>query len=158
MKLRDENFLKEYIRSVIAERDYHSISCGIVVVKKFGNKWRPLSLIVGSKLDIPKGKIEEGENTLEAAIRETFEESGIYDLNFLWGKESFRVKNMVVYLASTTQEAKILPNPVTGRMEHDSWKWMDWDDMISRSSPKIAHSLAWAKRKIQQNDLLTSIF
>ena len=158
MKLRDENFLRDYIRNIIRERKYDSISCGIVVVKKFGNKWKPLALIVGSKIDIPKGRVEDGENTLETATRETYEESGISDLNFSWGRDLLRVQNMVVYLASTTQEPKIIPNPVTGRMEHDFWKWMDWEDMISRSSPKIRHSLRWAKRKIQQNDLLTSVF
>ena len=42
MKLRDENFLRDYIRNIIRERKYDSISCGIVVVKKFGNKWKPL--------------------------------------------------------------------------------------------------------------------
>tara|TARA_R110001583_G_scaffold7985_4_gene38879 strand:+ start:4609 stop:5070 length:462 start_codon:yes stop_codon:yes gene_type:complete len=150
MKLRDENFLREYIRSIVKENKRISISCGIVVVKKFGNKWKPLALINGNKIDIPKGRAEKGESTLETAIRETYEESGISDLNFIWGKESIKVQNMVVYLAATTQEPEILPNPVTGRTEHDFWAWMDWEDIISRGSPKISHSVRWAKRKVQK--------
>ena len=132
------------------EENRLSRSCGIVVVKKFGEVWRPLALVVGRKFDIPKGKMEKGENSLETAIRETEEESGLSELNFLWGNDSFSFSNLTVYVASTTQEPIIRPNPETGRREHDFSRWMDWDDMISRSSPKIANSLRWARRKIQQ--------
>ena len=150
MELKTEKFIRSFIREVLIEEKSLSRSCGIVVVKKFGEEWKPLALVIGRKFDIPKGKMEKGENSLETAIRETEEESGISQLNFLWGKESFNFSNLTVYVASTLQEPIIRPNPKTGRREHDFSKWMDWDDMIHRSSPKISNSLRWARRKIQQ--------
>ena len=150
MELKTEKFIRSFIREVLMEEKRLSRSCGIVVVKKFGEKWKPLALVLGRKFDIPKGRMEKGENSLETAIRETEEESGISQLNFLWGKESFNFSNLTVYVAATLQEPKIRPNPETGRREHDFSKWMDWDDMIHRSSPKISNSLRWARRKIQQ--------
>jgi len=150
MKLPDEKFIRSFVREVLKEEHRKTRSCGIVVVKRFGEKWKPLALVVGNKFDIPKGRMEQGENSLETALRETLEESGIFNLNFLWGKDSFRFSNLTVFVAATLEEPKIRPNPETGRREHDFAKWMDWDDMISRSSPKISQSLVWARRKIQQ--------
>lgn len=55
-----------------------SLSCGVVLInsenkilacKSFGRK--------DGKHDIPKGKIEKGERPVDAAIRETMEETGI---------------------------------------------------------------------------------
>lgn len=44
----------------------------IVVVKQHSNSW-----------SLPKGGVEEGESTLEAARREIFEETGITDLSLV---------------------------------------------------------------------------
>jgi predicted NUDIX family NTP pyrophosphohydrolase len=43
----------------------------ILLVHPTGSSWKD------SRMGIPKGKIEDGENILEAALRETFEETGI---------------------------------------------------------------------------------
>jgi bis(5'-nucleosidyl)-tetraphosphatase len=155
MKLREEKFLRDFISMTLAEGSNmrKNLSCGIVVVKKFEEEWRPLGLILGNKVDIPKGKKELGENIFQTAVRETFEESGINELNFQWGKEYFKFENLVVFVASTMQEPVIRPNPETGSVEHDYAKWMSWDTMIQLGSPKISQSLKWAKRKIKQKYL-----
>lgn len=44
----------------------------ILVVNQNGNSW-----------SLPKGHIDEGEEVLEAAVREIYEESGISKLKFI---------------------------------------------------------------------------
>ena len=36
--------------------------------------------------DLPKGHLNEGESYLEAAVRETYEESSVSELAFPWGE------------------------------------------------------------------------
>lgn len=57
------------------------ISAGVIIIN---DKGKILACIPSGKekmtsnfCDIPKGRIEEGESPIEAAIRETFEETGI---------------------------------------------------------------------------------
>ena len=44
----------------------------VLIVNQHGNSW-----------SLPKGHIEEGEEILEAAKRETYEESGIKNLTYI---------------------------------------------------------------------------
>ena len=59
----------------------HTYSAGGIVLNKEG-----LVLVVNqnnNSWSLPKGHIDEGEEKLEAAIREVFEESGIKDLKLI---------------------------------------------------------------------------
>lgn len=51
------------------------LSCGILVRSPKG--WLLAHATMTPRWDIPKGKIEEGETPIEAALRETIEETGI---------------------------------------------------------------------------------
>ena len=80
----------------------------VLVVSQNGNSW-----------SLPKGHIDEGENELQAAIREIYEESGINELELikeLGSYERYRIgldgsddkselKTMFMYLFRTNQEA-----------------------------------------------------
>jgi 8-oxo-dGTP pyrophosphatase MutT (NUDIX family) len=72
------------------------ISCGAVVYKMLQNG-SPAFLLVSSKRNskwgFPKGHVENGENEIETATREIFEETGIKKLKFV---ENFRQED--VYL------------------------------------------------------------
>ncbi len=83
--------------------------------------------------DIPKGKINPGETILDCAKRECEEESGIaiddsqiigypYVDNGLW-----------VYSAITNQEPCISPNPITGIVEHEGYKWLSREEILKHS-------------------------
>ena len=125
-------------------------SAGIIVVKKFNDTWKPLTLIWKNNLDIPKGGVEDNETSFEAAVRETYEESQIDDLDFIWGFDFLKIKNLTVYVAATMQEPKIIKNPKTGKKEHDKAKWIDWEILISQGSPNICCSTMGQEKDIRK--------
>ena len=155
MKKYQKTIIREYISCILREQSSKTgQSAGIIVVKKFNDTWKPLTLIWKNKFDIPKGGIEPGETTYEAAVRETYEESQIDNLDFIWGFDFLKVENLTVYVAATTQEPKIVENPETGNKEHDMAMWVDWDILIARGSPKISIAAQWARIITSKNNLL----
>ncbi len=97
-------------------------SAGAIIYRKEGNKILYLLLFKKYKTeywDLPKGHIEKGENPVNTAKRESQEEAGITDLEFIHGfmeKVSwlYRLEGKLVsktvtyYLAETqTKEAQI---------------------------------------------------
>jgi bis(5'-nucleosidyl)-tetraphosphatase len=156
VKKSEKKAIREFISLSISESLKHSRKrkAGIMVVKKFNDKWKPLALVWKGKIDIPKGKIEIGESSFEAAIRETHEESGISELDFKWGMAPLKILNLTIYLAATVEDPIVRPNPITGVKEHDYAKWVSWDKMSSGGSEKISIICDWARLKISQSDLL----
>ena len=63
------------------------LSCGAVLVRKADGDWLTLMLRAYNNWDFPKGILEAGETSLEAAIREIGEETGIHELDFSWGEK-----------------------------------------------------------------------
>lgn len=108
-----------------------TVSAGVVVLRREGAGWRFLLLRSWQNWDFPKGMVEPGETHLQAAIRETAEETGITDLDFLWGHDfrevgpyGSRRKVARYYMAVTSAEHIQLPiSPELGRPEHDEWRW-----------------------------------
>jgi len=136
------------------ERPSH-LSAGVVVVRQTDSGWRFLLLRAYRNWDFPKGLVESGEDPLTAARREVTEETLIRDLQFLWG-ESFmetapysRNKVARYYLAETRTEEVTLPvRPELGRPEHHECRWVDYDEAIELSSPRVQPVLRWAARLI----------
>lgn len=64
-----------------------------MVARKDCDKWKYLVLRYYRNWDFPKGLLEVGEYTLQAATRETMEETGIADLNFRWGMGNRGLRN-----------------------------------------------------------------
>ena len=79
----------------------------VLVVSQNGNSW-----------SLPKGHIDEGEDKLQAAIREIYEESGISELEFIkdlgsyeryrislnGGEDKSELKKIFMFLFKTNQE------------------------------------------------------
>tara|TARA_Y100000592_G_C5470943_1_gene319460 strand:+ start:2102 stop:2545 length:444 start_codon:yes stop_codon:yes gene_type:complete len=121
---------------------------GIVVVRMVNENYKVLGLWARGGYDIPKGHVEDGEGVFETAVRETEEESSITELNFKWGKDHIKADRLIVYLAETTQEGKVVKNKHSGILEHEHLKWMDWDEMIDKTYDYLIPAIEWAKEKV----------
>jgi 8-oxo-dGTP pyrophosphatase MutT (NUDIX family) len=105
--------------------------------------------------DFPKGTVEPGESPLDAAIRETAEETQIDDLSFEWGTDCIETgpyaqgKRARYYLASTRIDAvHFALNPKLGRPEHHEHRWVDLIEAVALASARLQPVLAWAALKL----------
>ncbi|MFA5024192.1 MAG: NUDIX domain-containing protein [Patescibacteria group bacterium] len=136
------------------------VSVGIIPVKKVGDDYKFLLLRVGSWIEFPKGRQEEGESLLETAIRETKEESSIppESLNFRWGKDSYTTESYkkgkkinIFFLAETDFDDVFLPvNPEIGKAEHDQFMWANYDGAKKLLNDRLGKALDWAMEKIKE--------
>ncbi|MGH8720090.1 MAG: NUDIX domain-containing protein [Burkholderiales bacterium] len=131
-------------------------SAGIVVVRKSGDDWLFLLLRAYRNWDFPKGLIESGEDPLDAAIRETREETSIEDLEFRWGTDYIETEPYAggkvarYYLAQTIQSNLVLPIcPGLGRPEHHEYRWLAVENARVLLVFRLAGVLEWAKEKIK---------
>ena len=105
-----------------------------------------ISFISGlEKYDLPKGKLDQDESTIEAAIRETREESNITQLDFKWGTGTLVLDCLTIYVAATNQECQIQKNPITGSWEHHGYKWMAWEEIEQKLYDYLKPAIPWAK-------------
>jgi len=96
--------------------------------------------------DFIKGKVEEGETAHETALRETKEETGISDIEFIDGFEEsveydFRFKNedihkTVVFFLAKTNEKKISLSH-----EHNDFIWLEYDDALKKTTFRNAKNV-----------------
>lgn len=127
------------------------LSAGVIVLRRDAGKWLYLLLRAYSHWDFPKGMVEAGESPLDAAIRETEEETTLSDLKFKWGycyRESGpTAKGKVVrYYLAETQTAQIhLPvSEELGHPEHDEYRWLSYLKALSLLKPRQSEALVWA--------------
>lgn len=129
------------------------LSCGVVIVRRSGDRWLVLMLRAYRNWDFPKGLREAGETPLEAAMREVGEEAGITALRFDWG-ECFtetgpysRGKTARYYLAATeTAEVRMGISPQTGQPEHHESRWMGFDAAYDLAAPRVRAVVQWARQ------------
>ena len=150
--------LRIIIREALMLERRDSGAAGIVVVKKFDNKWKILGLKSAKPkhngmFDITKGMIDSGESPFEAAVRETYEESGIShsDLVFSWGKSSKSCNDITIYIASTKSEPFISSNPKTGKIEHTEAKWLDIDEFESQCIGYLRPVADWVRSIVNKS-------
>jgi tRNA nucleotidyltransferase/poly(A) polymerase/8-oxo-dGTP pyrophosphatase MutT (NUDIX family) len=146
--------LRHYVRGVL-EREImfeHSSEfkpgSGIVVVRQFEDDWKVLCLHTEDFMDLPKGQIDPGEDSLSTALRETQEEASITDLQFKWGLQAIKISNTTMFVAATKQDPEITPNPHTGIIEHLGTSWLSWDDASREVKPWLSPCILWARKTI----------
>ena len=137
-------------------------AAGILVLRNFNGKLKILALeghekyiskknLVEDRIyDIPKGRMEKNESTLQTAKRETDEECSITKLNFKWGlnkvyKDKSSKKQLVIFIATTAQEPKIKKNPETGIYEHKDFHWVSFDTMKNKCYDYLLPVIEWVE-------------
>lgn len=131
------------------------LSCGAVVVRRTESGYVTLMLRAYRNWDFPKGIREDGEEPLEAAVREVGEETGITSLDFEWGDRSKdtgpynRGKVARYYLARTEQEeVEMGIAPELGTPEHHEWRWVSFDEAYDLASPRVRLVVQWARQVV----------
>ncbi|RYZ66318.1 MAG: NUDIX domain-containing protein [Proteobacteria bacterium] len=134
-----------------------AVSAGVIPVLKDQN----LFLLMRSYRywDFPKGIVEPGETSLFAAKRELKEETGLKGANFRWGEDFIETERYSYgkvaryYLAEVeSEDVIILANPVSGRKEHDEYRWLTYDQALKLLVPRVKTVLEWAQAKIHPRE------
>ena len=123
---------------------------GIIIVKKKKDNWKVLGLWANGGYDIPKGHVEADDKVFQTAIRETYEEARISNLDFQWGKVHIQIKNLFVFLASTEENPKIVLNKEENIFEHEFAKWLDWKTMKEECYDYLVPAIKWAEMKVEK--------
>jgi len=115
-------------------------SAGIVLFRNASNKNEFLLLnYPQGHWDFVKGKVEQGETPHETALRETKEETGISDIEFIDGFEEsveydFRFKKedihkkVIFFLAKTNEKNIKLSH------EHNDYLWLEYNDALKKTT------------------------
>ena len=122
---------------------------GVIVVKHLPEGWRILGLRTKGEYDLPKGRQDVGEDIFQTALRETAEETGLTDLEFLWGYDGIQLGHLTMYLATTVQDPYIPQNPKSGIYEHEAADWLEWDQLLKEVYPYLRPGIIWAQQKIR---------
>ena len=122
-------------------------SAGIVLFRNASNKNEFLLLnYPQGHWDFIKGKVEQDETPYETASRETKEETGISDIEFIDDFEesveyNFRFKNegihkKVIFFLAKTNEKKISLSH-----EHNDSVWLEYDDALKKTTFRNAKNV-----------------
>jgi len=133
-------------------------SAGIVLFRNASNKNKFLLLnYPQGHWDFVKGKVEGGETPYETAIRETKEETGISNIEFINGfeesvKYDFRFKKedihkKVIFFLAKTNEKKISLSH-----EHNDYLWLEYNDALKKTTFENAKNVL-----TKANEFLSSI-
>jgi 8-oxo-dGTP pyrophosphatase MutT (NUDIX family) len=133
------------------------LSAGVVPIRRIAGGWRVLVLRAYKNWDFPKGRIEPGEDPLDAAKREATEETGLTDLKFSFGetyRETLRYAGGKIaryYLAETRDANVHLPiSHELGRPEHHEWRWVSLDQAEDLLPPRLALVLNWVREALDE--------
>jgi 8-oxo-dGTP pyrophosphatase MutT (NUDIX family) len=131
------------------------VSAGVILFNELDGRF--LLLNYPSKhWDFVKGKMEKGETPHETAIRETKEETGISDLEFLNGFEEEieyyfyadkqEIHKKVIFFLGKTKTSDIILSH-----EHLNYIWLEFDNAIERITYENAKNLLKKSKVFLEN-------
>jgi bis(5'-nucleosidyl)-tetraphosphatase len=143
----------------VTKRKERVRSAGVVVVRRENRTWRLLLLRAYRDWDFPKGLVEEGEDTMEAARREAAEEAGITRLSFRWGevwKETPPYsggRKIAQYTVAETDQTDVRlgVSPELGRPEHHEYRWVGLAEARDLTADRLQPILDWVEDLLEGN-------
>ena len=104
----------------------------------------------GAIYDFPKGQVDKGETQWEAAVRETFEESGIRisKSDIVAGPVNDSYLTMWLAEVPWGTKVQIAVNPVTGKLEHEGYDWLPQQVAEQNCYPYLRSFVTWAFKHI----------
>lgn len=135
---------------------------GVILIKFIDDEPHILGLRIYRSYDLPKGHIENDEDTLTAAKRETQEEAGISDIRFPWGYDTLKLRNrskkeVTLYLGTTHQVPILSRNPESGEYEHHGVKWLTLDQASEKLHPYLRPAVDWVKKCLDAENAVKTL-
>ena len=135
------------------------VSAGVILFNELDGRF--LLLNYPSKhWDFVKGKMEKGETPHETVIRETNEETGISDVEFLNGFEEEieyyfyadkqNIHKKVIFFLGKTKTSNIILSH-----EHLNYIWLEYDNALERTTYETAKNLL-RKSKVFLEDRISN--
>ena len=122
------------------------ISAGVILFNDVDERKFLLLNYPSKHWDFVKGKMEKGETPHETAIRETKEETGISDVEFIDGfeeeieyyfyAENQEIHKKVIFFLGKTQTTKIVLSH-----EHLDFIWLEFDNALNKTTYENAKNL-----------------
>ena len=130
------------------------MGAGIIIMAYDNDEPKILGLIGDAKhqkkhgaiYDLPKGSTDPGESNWAAAVRETFEETGItvHEKDLVDGPVNDSWLTMWMSEVTIDTPIKIGVNPVTGKLEHNGYRWLSKEDAMNNCYPYLRQFVSWA--------------
>jgi len=118
---------------------------GIIVLKRDGENIKILGLKDEEYFDLPKGHIHKNENVLDCAYRETYEESGLSDIEIIKDFGMLYLKDLILFIGFTNSMPIVKPNPLTNIQEHEYHKWFSLEEKCKNHfKPFLRPAIQWA--------------
>ena len=123
--------------------------------KPDGNRFLLLNYPTGH-WDFVKGKIEQGETLHQTAVRETKEETGISDLEFVEGFEekinyNFQFEGELIQKEVIFFLAKTKTDTVNVSHEHLDYTWLDYENALEKVTYQNAKNILSKANKLFRN-------
>lgn len=133
------------------------LSSGAIPVCYLNHEWFVLILRAFKNWDFPKGMVEKGEDPWTGALREVAEETGITEFSTPWEKTYIetepygkgKIARYYLIQLDHLYEVSLLPNPVTGIIEHHEYEWVSFEEAKKRLVPRLQKVLDWAQHTIE---------
>jgi len=122
------------------------VSAGVILFNDMKKRKFLLLNYPSKHWDFVKGKMEKGETPQETAIRETKEETGISDIEFIEGFEEeieyyFYAENQEIHKKVIFFLGKTDTTEITLSHEHLDFIWLEFDDALNKTTYENAKNL-----------------
>ena len=145
-------------RGILGGHMGDKMGAGIIIISFDGNTPKILGLIGDAKhrkkhrktYDLPKGQVDKGESNWNAALRETFEETGIQLDQFDVIAGPINDSWLTMWLAEVPWRTPVTigRNPKTGKLEHDGYEWLEYNAIINDCYTYLRPFIEWANQSI----------